>query len=58
MSRVENYRHYGATCVQLAQAVTAPEDKALLLEMAVLWLRLAQRAEAAEKRGISPEDDD
>jgi hypothetical protein len=54
----ENYRHYGATCVQLAQAVTAPEDKALLLEMAVLWLRLAQRAEAAEKRGISPEDGD
>ncbi len=49
MSKVEDYRQYAAACLQLAQAVSTPEDKALLLEMAMLWLRLAQRAEAAEE---------
>ncbi|HEY7299231.1 MAG TPA: hypothetical protein VH684_15100 [Xanthobacteraceae bacterium] len=50
MSTVEHYRQYAADCIQLAQAAGAPEDKALLLEMGVLWLRLAQRAEAAEEK--------
>ncbi len=57
MSKVENYRQYAAACVQLAQAASTPEDKALLLEMAVLWLRLAQRAEPAEKQTPRDADD-
>jgi hypothetical protein len=49
MSAAETYRQHAADCVRLAQSVSGPEDKALLMEMAAMWLRLADRAEARDK---------
>jgi len=44
MASNERYRHYAAECVRVAQQTTNPIDKALLLQMAESWLRLAERA--------------
>jgi hypothetical protein len=38
------YRHYAAECVRVAQQTNNPADKALLLQMAETWLRLAEFA--------------
>ena len=48
MSVAEMYRQHAADCVRLAQSVSGPEDRTLL-EMAAMWLRLAERAEAMVK---------
>jgi len=44
----ERYREMAAECVRIAQQSTNPEDKALLLEMADLWRRMAERAETPD----------
>ena len=46
MSWAERYRGYAAECVRLAQLSGSPADKALLVEMAENWVRMAERAEA------------
>jgi hypothetical protein len=46
MSGAERYRGYAAECVRLAQLSSNPADKALLVEMAENWIRMAERAEA------------
>jgi hypothetical protein len=46
MSWAERYRGYAAECVRLAQLSGNPADKALLVEMAENWVRMAERAEA------------
>jgi hypothetical protein len=43
------YRQHAADCVRLAQSVSSPEDRTLLMEKAAMWLRLAERAEAMGK---------
>jgi hypothetical protein len=49
MSAAETYRLHAGDCVRLAQSISSPEDRALLMEMAAMWLRLADRAEAVGK---------
>jgi hypothetical protein len=49
MSTAEMYRRHAADCLQLAQSASSPADRALLMEMAVLWQRLAERAEKTGK---------
>jgi hypothetical protein len=49
MSAAETYRQHAADCVRLAQSVSAPQDRALLMEMAAMWLRLADHAETVGK---------
>ena len=49
MSAAETYRQHAGDCVRLAQSVSGPEDRTLLMEMAAMWLRLAERAEAMGK---------
>jgi hypothetical protein len=50
MSAAEHYRQHAADCVRLAQSVGAPRGQGvLLMEMAAMWLRLAERTEAAGK---------
>jgi hypothetical protein len=49
MSAAETYRQHAADCVRFAQSVSAPDDRVLLMEMAAMWLRLAERAEAIGK---------
>jgi hypothetical protein len=41
------YRRYAAECVSIAQREVV-HDKAMLLEMARMWLRLAKFAERSE----------
>src|SRR5260370_41114884 len=45
MSWAERYRGYAAECVRLAQHLPDPADKALLVEMAEKWVRMAEHAE-------------
>ena len=47
MSAGPTYRQNAADCLRLAQLANEPQDKALLAEMAAMWLRLAEFAESA-----------
>ncbi len=42
------YRQYAAECVSMSQRRENVSDKALLLQMATMWLHLAQFAETNE----------
>jgi len=57
MSRAERYRGYAAECVRLAQLSSNPADKALLVEMADNWIRMAERAEARADTGNIEQDE-
>ena len=46
MSRVENFRQYAADCVRQAEGQQSPEDKNILLNVALAWVRLAQQSQA------------
>jgi hypothetical protein len=50
-SRAEQYRRYAAECVRVAQETKNSADKALLLQMAETWRRMADKAEGEEKAG-------
>jgi hypothetical protein len=52
MSIADTYRRHAADCVRLAQLVTKIEDKAVLLEMARIWHRLAERPGTMAKNRI------
>jgi hypothetical protein len=45
MSAGATYRQHAADCLRLAQLASTPQDKALLAEMAAMWLRLAEFTE-------------
>ena len=58
MVSVTRYRQYAADCVRQAQGEEAAEDKTIMLNVALAWLRLAQQAEArdeADSPSIAPE---
>jgi hypothetical protein len=46
MMDVESYRQYAAECVRQAGSEETPEDKNILLNVALAWLRLAQQTQA------------
>ncbi len=43
--RPEAYRRHAAECLQIAEAVTDPQNRILLIHMAQAWLLLAQQIE-------------
>jgi hypothetical protein len=45
MNLIEQYRRYAADCLKLSRSAANDADKALLLQMAETWRRLAERAE-------------
>jgi hypothetical protein len=45
MSAGVTYRQHALDCLRLAQLASTPHDKALLAEMATMWLRLAEFTE-------------
>jgi hypothetical protein len=47
---LEQYQHYAAQCVEIAQSLSDEKYKLALLDMAFTWVRLA---EAAEKEGAA-----
>ena len=53
MSSVSRYRQYAADCVRQAHSENSPEDKTIMLNVALAWLRLAQQAETPQP-GDSP----
>jgi len=48
-------RQLAADCLQLAQAIKDPSDKALLLEMAERWRLLAAQFDARQLSAQKPE---
>lgn len=44
LDRCEAYRHFAAHCLELARRMDSPRDRTILLEMALLWSRLAELA--------------
>ena len=49
--REECVRH-AAACVRIAQRVKNPRNKAVLLQMADVWRRLAQKASDLQQSGL------
>jgi hypothetical protein len=45
MSRADQYKRRAAECVRMAERTDNAEDKALLMQMAQTWMRLAEKAE-------------
>ena len=60
MMNVESYRRYAADCVRKAQGEETPEDRNILLNVALAWLRLARQSETlgATAAGDGPGDDE
>ena len=54
MSSVSKYRQYAADCMHQAQSEGAPEDKTIMLNVALAWLRLAQQTEAIHQQAEGP----
>ena len=63
MMDVESYRQNAADCVRQAEGEAAPEDKNILLNVALAWVRLAHQVqefgskakEAAESEALPAE---
>ena len=41
----EEYRRHASECLRIAEHVTDPKERLLLIDMAQTWLRLAREAE-------------
>jgi hypothetical protein len=48
------YRRYAAECISISQQRETVRDKALLLQMATMWLHLAEFAEKNKGTDDSP----
>jgi uncharacterized phage-associated protein len=44
VDRCDAYRHFAAQCVELARTMDSPRDRAAMLDMALVWSRLAEYA--------------
>jgi hypothetical protein len=55
MSKADQYRHYAAECIRLAQQTQISSEKETLLNMASAWRRLAEHAESMSERERSDE---
>jgi hypothetical protein len=56
MSTAAKYKRHAADCLRLAQSVSASGDRVLLIEMAAMWLRLADRAELIREQASHQQD--
>jgi len=46
MGSADSYRSYAADCVRQAEAAKSPEQKTVLLNVALAWIRLAHQKQA------------
>ena len=44
MDRCDAYGHFAMKCVELARTMDSPRNRAIMLQMALVWLRLAEYA--------------
>ena len=51
MGRLDNYRRYAKECLDMATAVHDAKSRASLVQMAQVWLRLAQKHDAKRQSG-------
>jgi hypothetical protein len=54
MTAADTYRRYADECVSMSRRRENVSDKALLLQMATMWLRLAQFTEGNEGTDDEP----
>ena len=54
MGRSEEYRRFAAECLEMASAFDNPQARAVLLQMAQVWFRLAGEVPAS---GDAPENE-
>ena len=54
MPTTQRYQHRAAECLRLARGTTNLTNKALLLEMAQTWIKLAEQAQAKEMQAGWP----
>ena len=54
MGRVKHYRRSATECLALADCVSNPGDRALLVAMAARWHDLAERADKNAEPGAKP----
>jgi hypothetical protein len=47
MDRCDAYRHFAAQCLELSRSMESAQDRAILLQMALIWSRLAECAAQA-----------
>jgi hypothetical protein len=47
MGNPDAYRRYASECLQMASAMNDPQSRAMLLQMAQVWLRLAGEKDPA-----------
>jgi hypothetical protein len=58
VDRKEHYQEMAAQCLNLAQNVQNQTSKALLLQMAEAWLRLAERVRNSEIDVVDSDPED
>jgi hypothetical protein len=49
MGKSEDYRRFAQECMEMASTTESPQVRATLLQMAQVWLRLAQEHADSEK---------
>jgi hypothetical protein len=55
MAKSAEYRRYANECFELASTFQSPEAQAVLLHMAQVWMRLADRQEAPTIMAVGDE---
>jgi hypothetical protein len=55
MGKSDEYRRFANECLELAGTFRSPESQAVLLHMAQVWMRLADREEALSVTAVDDE---
>jgi len=54
MGRADEYRWFAGRCLQIAQSTSDRQTKAMMLQMAQVWSRLADEIKAAARQAGDP----
>ena len=61
-ARMEEYRRKAQECLELARKISLERERAIILDMAQSWLRLAEQQETLQQpqqqQQVQPHDDD
>jgi len=61
-ARMEEYRRKAQECLELARKISLERERAIVLEIAQSWLRLAEQQETLQQpqqqQQVQPHDDD
>jgi len=53
LERIDEYRRLAESCIEMARHQESAQERAILLQMALIWSRLAEQAAAFAKDGVS-----